>query len=526
MSTDAGWDDLVSTALLGTERRPLAPARLPAPVTDAVARVAAAGPRDAATTLLDTAALTAVFSRAGTAPAPAPPALTAAPAIGRVATGPAAARLGGLLAALDPDLRGSSGEAGGLMAQWLDVAAERGIAAAPAHLPALLALATRRPEFTRAVAAVLGPRGWWLAGLHEEWSRAVARHQPAGQPLGAVARDAQLGQDAWERGSSAQRRDWLTTLRATDPAAARGALLALEWKAEKGEDRAAFTDVLEVGLTPADEELLERARSDRRQDVRSTAERLLTRLPGSAYSQQITAAATACLRLERHLLKRTLVATLPESEPAPVTMTLATAPPGVGPAAWLLRHLIGATPPAVWQDALGLDAPALVALPVTGGLTDVVHGGWALAAARHQDPAWARALLPRVPDADRVPLLQALPAEERVAALIRQVQETEPSDRDALARLDAAVAAGPDPWPAPLADAVLSWLAGVPENLPQWGVQGLVHRAKWSLPPTEASVTAAVAAAERHPPDSPWHFALTDVAHTVARRQQILEELR
>lgn len=526
MSTGAGWDDLVSTALLGTERRPLIPTGLPAPVTDAVARVAAAGPRDAAAALLDTAALTAVFSRAGTAPQPAPPALQSAPATGRVATGPAAARLGGLLAALDPDLPGSSGEAGGLLGQWLDIAADRDIAAAPAHLPALLALAARRREFTPAVAAVLGPRGWWLVGLHEEWSRAVARHQPAGQPLGPVPSDGQLEQDGRERGTSAQRRDWLTTLRATDPAAARGALLALDWKAEKGEDRAAFTNVLADGLTLADEELLERALRDRRQDVRTSAERLLIRLPGSAYSQQITAAATACLRVERHLLKRTLVATLPDNQSAPVTMTLPTAPPGVGPAAWLLRHLIGATPPAVWQDVLGLDAAALVALPVSGGLADVVHGGWALAAARHQDPTWARALLPRVPDADRVPLLEALPATERVAAAIRQLQQTKPSDPDALARLGAAVAACPDPWPEPLATAVLAWLTGVPKNLPQWGVHGLVYRAKWSLPPTEASVTAAVAAAEAHPPDSPGHVALTDMAHIVARRHQILEELR
>ncbi len=528
MSAVAGWDDLVSTALLGTQRRPLTTTGLPAPVTDAAAAVdvAGAGQRDAAAALLDTAALAALFSRAGTAPQRAPATLPAGPAVGRVATGPAATRLGGLLAALDPDLPGSYGEAGGLLGEWLDIAADRDIAAAPAHLPALLALAARRGDFAPAAAAVLGPRGWWLAGLHEEWSRAVARHRPAGQPLGPVTSDAQLGRDVWERGTSAQRRDWLATLRAADPAAARDVLLALDWRAEKGEDRAAFTDVLAYGLTLADEELLERGRQDRRQDVRTTAERLLIRLPGSAYSQQVTAAASACLRVERHLLKRTLVVTLPETQPAPVALTLPTAPPGVGPAAWLLRHLLGATPPAVWQDVLGLDPAALVALRVDDGLADVVHGGWALAAACHQDPAWARALLPRVPDADRVTVLQALPADERVTNAIWHLKNTKPSNRDALAHLGAAVASCPDRWPEPLASAVLGWLAAVAENLPQWGVHGLVQRAKWSLPPTAASVAAAVAAAEAHPPDSPWHVALADIAHTVARRHQILEELR
>ena len=148
------WDDVLTAALLGTDRRALDPADLPRDLGAAGARLPAT---DAPGRLLGAAVLLTTARRAGTtgarserpAPEPAPPETAA------IVGGAARERLAGLLARSDA-------EGVALLAEWLQVAAERGLVAPPALLPHLLDLRRPPPRARPPVRAVLGERGRWL----------------------------------------------------------------------------------------------------------------------------------------------------------------------------------------------------------------------------------------------------------------------------------------------------------------------------------------------------------------------------
>nr|WP_281373385.1 DUF5691 domain-containing protein [Kineococcus aurantiacus] len=400
-------------------------------------------------------------------------------------------------------------------------------------MPALLDLALRRDGIAAAVAPVLGPRGWWLAGLRADWAGAVEPHRPAAPSSpGGGPDDAQVPDPVWEHGSPADRRAWVRRLRRQDPAAARTALLATTWRSERAEDRAAFVAAVAVGLSAQDEELLERARADRSQDVRRAAEQLLARLPGAAWTQRVHRAALAAVHLERHRLRRTLVVTLPDpTDPALPPVSAGAAPAGVGPGAWALQQLVALTPPGAWEQALGESPERLLALPVDGGPGQDLHTAWARATVLHRDGRWARALLDAGADGGYATghdaeLLAVLPPAERVAAVVAVVTAAARSRRDdADDRVVAVVAACPGPWPQPLADAVLGWLTAAPRRS-RWVTHDLLERAAHRLPATPATADALRVVADALPDDTPWRSALTDVADTVAERHQMLEEFR
>ena len=139
MSTGT-WDDVLTAALLGTDRRTLDPADLPQELGALGAKLPGT---DAPGRLLGAAVLLTTVRRAGAgvgAPgtAPPPPA-PAAPETARVVGVAARERLAGLLTRAD-------GEGAAMLAEWLRLAAERSLVAPPALLPPLLDLATRRRD--------------------------------------------------------------------------------------------------------------------------------------------------------------------------------------------------------------------------------------------------------------------------------------------------------------------------------------------------------------------------------------------
>jgi hypothetical protein len=384
----SAWPELVSAALLGTERRePAAEAPIAIERTSAEER------------LLARAAVVAVYRRAGArARAGLGPLAPARSETLPRCSQAAALRLAGILA----------GEYPGVLAEWLELARARSVRVPEDLLPALLTAARGR----RDVVAVAGERGAWLARLDEAWRWAAPQA------------------DVWETGSLEERRAWLAAERAADPARARAAL-ADTWPAEDGRARAALLAVLAEGLSAADEPFLEAALGDRRREVRATAAELLARLPRSRLARRMAPRAGPLLRVARGPRPR-LAVELPDAldETAARDIVEVRPPRGVGERAWWLRQMIAATPLGVWRRRLRRSPEELVALPVEGGLGDAVHAGWSHAAARQHDPGWAAALLPRTWDVRLVDALAPDVAERHVAAAL-----DDPRARAALARL-------------------------------------------------------------------------------------------
>ena len=399
----SAWQDLVTAALMGTER-----ASVPATVVPGLPLAADApdipfpnnpgnpvpegrAPDDPAVLLLDRAALLTVARRGGrladrVAPPPVPEpdqAPEVSPAAGR--------RLARIL----------RGEYADLLTEWLTAAVTRGRRAPACLLPELLDRARRvtpaDPELRRLAAEAGGSRARWLAALNPDWTFVTAH--------------ALADEDAWRLGSAAQRRGYLTALRARDPGAARE-LIAGSWAAAGPDERVMFVTVLAAGLSPADERLLEIALDHGNVRARKLAADLLAALPGSALAQRMAVRARGYLILHQGSRGTRLVAVPPAECDA--AMRRDGIPSGVSARsthlagqAGLMLEVLARTPLRTWTVEFGRPPEQILAL-LSGGWAPVLFDGWALAAIAQRDQEWIAALINRALAGGRPGLLSAV----------------------------------------------------------------------------------------------------------------------
>ncbi|MFB7326801.1 DUF5691 domain-containing protein [Streptomyces sp. NPDC056190] len=477
------WEELVTTALLGTDRR-TPPGGAPG--------------RTAPVALLDAAAVQTVRRRAGLRPAPAARRPEPAPEDPRPPLPAAAARRLAVLLADRPGAaggrRGTAPDLMELLPQWLAAANAHGYAPPPEALPALLDAARGRTDLRPPALAFGGPRALWLAGLNPDW-RFALRAAPGAGAAQSGSEDADRVRELWEEGLFAERVALLASIRAHTPAAARE-LLADSWATERAEDRLMFLDSLRTGLGPDDEAFLEQALSDRSRNVRSTAAELLSALPGSALAARMAARARSCVAVDHTRGTPTLVVEAPhECDSAMERDGIAPkAPAGRGERSWWLGQLVEAAPLGTWPGRLGGRTPReIVALPVADGWQGELHAAWCRAAVRQRDARWARALLgpPSAPEAggpgavslaERAKLLGTLDAAERADWVAGFIAAHGLPEAFQLLGVCAV------PWAAPLGRAVVDALniARDAGSYP-WSFSGVMGLAERCLDPAEAS---------------------------------------
>ncbi|MFF0472314.1 DUF5691 domain-containing protein [Streptomyces sp. NPDC004284] len=524
------WEELVSSAMLGTDRRP--PAGL-------VGSVAA---RDMPGALLDAAALHTVRRRAGLRPGPAAPLPEPAPEDPRAPL-PEAARLrldqllAGRAAPSPAGRRGAAPDLAELLPQWLALANQHGYKAAPAALPALLDAARARTDLRPQALRLAGPRGLWLARLNPEWRFALRGTGAAGR-LPSPS-DAEGVRALWDEGLFAERVALLVSVRTEDPAAGL-ALLASTWSTERAEDRLMFLDSLRTGLSDADEEFLEEALGDRSRNVRATAAELLSALPASALAGRMAGRAATCVGLDRTAPSPTIAVEAPHECDAAMQRDglVATPPAGRGERSWWLGQLVEAAPLPFWPTRFGGRTPEeIVALPVADDWQAELHAAWCRAAVRQRDPDWSRALLgsPAVPPAtgpgtsslaERAQLLSTLPVEERARWVASFVAAHGLSEAFQLLGVCAV------PWAEPLGAAVIDALDIAREagSYP-WSFSGVMGLAERCLAPEAArqleSLTARPDEAEDSSPGAGdyWAEAFQRLVSTLRLRAAMRAEL-
>ncbi|MGW0513084.1 DUF5691 domain-containing protein [Streptomyces olivaceoviridis] len=522
------WEELVTTALLGTDRR--APAHVvpgrPAPMA-----------------LLDAAAVATVRRRAGLRPARAARRPGPAPADPRPALpAPAARRLTTLLAdrsgGAAGSRRGSSPDLMELLPQWLAAANAHGYAAPPQVLPALLDAARGRTDLRPAALAFAGPRALWLARLNPDW-RFALRAAPGGGAALPDPGDAEAVRRLWQEGLFAERAALLGALRVRTPALGRE-LLASTWAAERAEDRLMFLDSLRTGLSDADEPFLEQALGDRSRNVRATAAELLSALPDSALAARMAVRASACVALDRTGIAPAIAVEAPLECDAGMERdgVVAVPPAGRGERSWWLGQLVEAAPLGTWSQRLGGRTPQeIVALPVADGWQGELHAAWCRAAVRQRDAAWSRALLgsPSAPEAggpgavslaERAKLLAALDPAERAAWVAGFIATHGLSEAFQLLGVCAV------PWAPPLGQAVVDALniARDAGSYP-WSFSGVMGLAERCLDPAEAvRLEALLAVPDEREDAAPgaggyWAEAFQRLVTTLRLRAAMTREL-
>ncbi|MYS89375.1 MULTISPECIES: DUF5691 domain-containing protein [Streptomyces] len=544
------WEGLVTTALLGTDRR-TPPGTGPGP--------------DAPVALLDAAAVETVRRRAGLRPARAAERPQPAPKDPRPPLPQAAARRLAILLADRPGgsgggRRGAAPDLTELLPQWLAAANARGFAPPPQLLPALLDAARGRTDLRPAALEFGGPRALWLARLNPDWRFALRSTPGGGAALPHLDDDAGIRQ-LWQEGLFAERVALLSALRSRDPAAARE-LLATTWATERAEDRLMFLDSLRAGLGPDDEPFLEQALADRSRNVRATAAELLSALPGSALAARMAVRAEACVAIDHMQPTRATTATAaPSTTGAATGPTMATptitveaphecdpgmerdgvvakAPAGRGERSWWFGQLVEAAPLGTWSRRLGGRTPReIVALPVTDDWQGELHAAWCRAAVRQRDAEWSRALLgePSAPEAggpgavslaERAKLLGTLGAAERAEWVAGFISTHGLSEAFQLLGVCAV------PWAPPLGRAVVDALniARDAGSYP-WSFSGVMGLAERCLDPSEAGRLDALLAVPDEPENaSPgaggyWAEAFQRLVTTLRLRAAMTEEL-
>ena len=150
------WEDVVTTGLIGTDRRPL-PDELP--MSWGANRDQATDPAHAVLVL---AARHRAVTRTGALLPTCPPGPVGPPKRGLMASRAAHAILDRLLSPQQADL----------LNLWLDAAAQQGQLASPSYWTPLAAVAARTTAVDRtALARVLGDRGVWFVEQNPQWTR-------------------------------------------------------------------------------------------------------------------------------------------------------------------------------------------------------------------------------------------------------------------------------------------------------------------------------------------------------------------
>ncbi|WDF40678.1 DUF5691 domain-containing protein [Streptomyces sp. T12] len=523
------WEELVTAALLGTDRR-TPPGCAPG--------------REAPAALLDAAAVETVRRRAGLRPARAAQRPQPAPEDPRPALPPAAARRLAILLADRPGAagggrRGTAPDLMELLPQWLATANDRGFAPPPQSLPALLDAARGRTDLRPAALTFAGPRAVWLARLNPDW-RFALRAAPGGGAALPHLEDSARIQQLWQEGLFAERVSLLSAIRTREPATARE-LLTTTWATERAEDRLMFLDSLRTGLGPQDEPFLEQALNDRSRNVRATAAELLSALPGSALAARMAVRAGTCVALDHTQQTPAISVEAPHECDAGMERdgVVATAPAGRGERSWWFGQLVEAAPLSTWSGRLGGRTPQeIVALPVADDWQGELHAAWCRAAVRQRDGQWARALLgsPSAPEAggpgavslaERAKLLGTLGTAERAEWVAGFIATHGLSEAFQLLGVCAV------PWAPPLGRAVVDALniARDAGSYP-WSFSGVMGLAERCLDPAEASRLDGLQAVPDESEDaSPgaggyWAEAFQRLVTTLRLRAAMTEELR
>ncbi|MGW7262486.1 DUF5691 domain-containing protein [Streptomyces sp. NPDC054842] len=522
------WEELVTSALLGTDRR-TPPGWTPG--------------REAPAALLDAAAVETVRRRAGLRPARAAERPERAADDPRRPLPPAAARRLAMLLADRPGSgpggrRGAAPDLMELLPQWLALANARGFAPPPQALPALLDAARGRTDLRPAALAFAGPRALWLARLNPDWRFALRAAPGGGTSLPGPGEPERI-RELWEEGLFAERVALLSAIRAQDPPAARE-LLSTTWATERAEDRLMFLDSLRTGLDASDEPFLERALADRSRNVRATAAELLSALPASALAARMADRAGSCVAVDRTRSVPTIVVEAPHQCDAGMERdgVVPKPPGGRGERSWWLGQLVEAAPLGTWSGRLGGRTPEeIVALPVADDWRPELHAAWCRAAVRQRDPGWSRALLgaPSAPEAggpgavslaERAKLLTTLGAAERADWVARFIATHGLSEAFQLLGVCAV------PWSGPLGRAVVDALniARDAGSYP-WSFSGVMGLAERCLDPAEAGRLEGLTAVPDEPEDaSPgaggyWAEAFQRLTTTLRLRATMSAEL-
>jgi hypothetical protein len=363
------WTDIVTTAVVGTERQALAASAVDAALQAPLAQLDSTDREGA---LLNAAALTALHERAGRLP------VKHSETLPEAAPDETLPRCNARVAArLKLLLRGEHSE---LLPEFLNTLASTGQRVPEEVLPTLLETGKAKEALANLLAPVVGTHGVWLGQQNAEWAYVCGEAQSA---------------TVWQVGTLAQRRALLKRLRQTQPQEAI-ALLQQTWEQDSPKERAEFIELLGNGLSDTDEPFLEKALDGQWTVLRKAAVGLLAKLPDSAFVKRMCERAQPLLRFKKGQLgKLTIEIALPTARDETMArdgIVKAPVPPQSNERAWWLQQMLSSVPPAFWEQQSGWSIEQLVQAVKRHEYRELLLDSWHEAARRTNSADWLEQL--------------------------------------------------------------------------------------------------------------------------------------
>ncbi|HKY45353.1 MAG TPA: DUF5691 domain-containing protein, partial [Pyrinomonadaceae bacterium] len=361
------WDDILATAVIGTEQREIQLAAREDELRGVLAQI---NNTDRESLLLSAASVVGLYRNAGVVPPSDTQPLPEACDRDDVSRGN---RASGQHLALMLD-----GEFKEVLREWLAAMSRAQKRVPEEYLPALLDLGRDEWDLRSMIVPVLGKRGEWLAALNRDWSYATRRDE----------------KDVWETGERQDRELLIEHLRDVDPARARE-VLATTFSQESAKERVAFLEKFAIGLNSSDETFLNEALNDRSVEVRRVARALLARLP-SEFSRRLQGLVNQVLSFKKPLMgKARIEVTLPEdpiewlkANEIEIDSPPRTAAKSVGPKGWALKEMISLIPTAYWVERWNKSPIEIIRAADESEWRESFVEGFVAAAQRNRDPDW------------------------------------------------------------------------------------------------------------------------------------------
>ena len=272
-----------------------------------------------------------------------------------------------------------------LLKFWLQQCNAKDQLVQPELIPSLLAEGMQQKKLQTLIAACCGKRGEWLSSFNEAWN--FSQNQTAEQ--------------RWQTGTPEQRRTILKDTRTNDPALA-GEWLQQTWPQEDANTKTAFLEIFSINIGEADIAFLESLSVEKSKKVKEAATNLLKCIPASAVVQlyQQVLQQSVELKKEKALFglssKMVLQFHLPPGFDESIFKT------GIDKLSnnkeftddeFILIQLIQSVPPTFWEKQLAADPKTIIEQFQKDDIGKKMMPALVIATTKFKDVQWAMHLM-------------------------------------------------------------------------------------------------------------------------------------
>ncbi len=371
------WQQIVNTAMIGTDKKSISNTALPLALEDAAQIIFSNESSDKEDTFLQIASLAFGFRQAGLMPLKKE---QVSIAVADAEEKPYCSKMA--LQVLKDILQEESMP---LLHFWLQHCNNKEQVVLPDMVAGLMDIASTQKSLQSLIARCCGKRGEWLGRLNTSLQFAAA-----GAP-----------EEIWQTGTPEQRRKLLKETRATDPAKAREWVQQV-WPQEDAATKVSFLEILEDNIGPDDIAFLETMADDKSKKVKEAALGLLKQIPGSPIVlqyQQILEQAVF-LKKEKAMLGLTTKTTVQFNLPGSIDESVFKS--GIEKLSnnkeftddgFIISQLMRSVPPSFWETHLQLKPEEIIPLFQKDATGKKMIPSLIIAISKFRDIRWAMAMM-------------------------------------------------------------------------------------------------------------------------------------